>query len=134
MTHSLSAFLLHWALTTLSLWVASRVFVGLRFNQTSDLVVSGLLLGLVNVVVKPVLVMLTLPFTVVTFGLFLLVINALMILLVSALVRGFTVSSFGTALWASVLISVLRIVLNTLLASGPDAGPSPLELPSGTWT
>jgi len=127
-------FLLHWAITALSLWVASRVFRGISFADTSSLVISALLLGFANAIVKPLLIVLTLPLTLLTFGLFLLVINALMILLVSALVRGFKVSGFWTAFFASIFIAVLSWVIGAfvLVGSGPDA--IQMQMPrSGVW-
>lgn len=127
-------FLLHWAITALSLWLASRVFRGISFADTSSLVISALLLGFANAIVKPLVIVLTLPLTLVTFGLFLLVINALMILLVSALVRGFKVSGFWTAFFASIFIAVLSWVIGAfvLVGSGPDA--IPMQMPgSGVW-
>eukprot|EP01036_Dinobryon_divergens_P059105 gene59105-78860_t len=99
MLNNLAPFLIHWAITAISLWVASHLFRGIKFESTGALVVSALLLGLANAVVKPLLIVLTLPLTLVTLGLFLLVINALMILLVAALVKGFRVSGFWTALF-----------------------------------
>ena len=127
-------FILHWAITALSLWVASRVFRGISFADTSSLVISALLLGFANAIVKPLLIVLTLPLTLLTFGLFLLVINALMILLVSALVRGFKVSGFWTAFFASIFIAVLSWVIGAfvLVGSGPDA--IQMQMPrSGVW-
>ena len=127
-------FLLHWAITALTLWLASRVFRGISFADTSSLVISALLLGFANAIVKPLVIVLTLPLTLLTFGLFLLVINALMILLVSALVRGFKVSGFWTAFFASIFIAVLSWVIGAfvLVGSGPDA--IQMQMPrSGVW-
>lgn len=118
MSDNLVPFLLHWAITALSLWVASHIFRGIRFADTGSLIVSALLLGLANALVKPLLVILTLPLTLLTFGLFLLVINALMILLVSALVKGFTVSGFWTAFFASIFISVLSFLIGAFVFVG----------------
>lgn len=130
----LTLFILHWAITALSLWLASRVFRGISFDDTSSLVISALLLGFANAIVKPLVIVLTLPLTLLTFGLFLLVINALMILLVSALVRGFKVSGFWTAFFASIFIAVLSWVIGAfvLVGSGPDA--IQMQMPrSGVW-
>jgi len=132
MLQNLTPFLIHWAITALSLWIASYLFRGLKFDTTGALVVSALLLGLANAVVKPLLIVLTLPLTLLTFGLFLLVINALMILLVSALVRGFKVSGFWTAFFASIFISLLSIAIGALVVSGDPA--TTIQMPSsGTW-
>src|SRR3954470_7213477 len=109
-------FLLHWGITALSLWVASLVFKGLKFDTVSSLVIAALLLGLANAIVRPLLIILTLPLTLITFGLFILVINALMILLVAKLVKGFTVSSFWTAFFASIVISLLSIAIGAAVS------------------
>ena len=114
MLDHLLPFILHWAVTSLSLWVASHVFSGIRFATTSSLIVSALLLGFANAVIRPLLVFLTLPLTLVTLGFFLLVINALMLLLVAKVVKGFTISGFWTAFFASLFISILSMALGTL--------------------
>jgi putative membrane protein len=129
MSH-LVPFLVHWGVTALSLWAASHVFKGLRFDGGRALAVSALLLGLANAVVRPILVVLTLPLTLLTFGVFLLVINALMLMLVAGLVRGFTIRGFGTAFLASIFIAVLSLVIGSLVSLG-DPG-SEVQLPRGT--
>ena len=132
MLSNLTPFLIHWAITALSLWIASHLFRGIRFDSTGALVVAALLLGFANAIVKPLLIVLTLPLTLLTFGLFLLVINALMILLVAALVRGFKVSGFWTALFASIFISLLSVVIGSLM--GGDSPATTIRIPSGgTW-
>lgn len=130
MLANLTPFLLHWAITAFALWMASHVFKGIQFSSTSSLVVSALLLGLANAIVRPLLVFLTLPLTVLTFGLFLLVINALMLLLVAKLVEGFKISGFWTAFWASLFMSVLSVVLGAFVLGGSpeymiDTSPAP---------
>ena len=129
MWQDLTPFLLAWTITALSLWVASHIFNGLKFDSTSSLIVSALLLGLANAVIKPLLIVLTLPLTLFTFGLFVLVINALMMLLVAKLVKGFKVSSFWTAFWASIFISILSIALGSFVSSSPE---TKIQMPSGS--
>lgn len=130
--NNLVPFLLHWAITALSLWVASHIFNGLKFDSTAALVVSALLLGFANAIVKPLLIMLTLPLTLLTFGVFLLVINALVLLLVSWLVRGFKLSGFWTAFFASIFISLLSIAIGALF--GGDDPATTIQMPrSGNW-
>ena len=132
MLDNFSPFLLHWGITAISLWVASHIFQGIRFANTSSLVVSALLLGFANAIVKPLLIVLTLPLTFLTFGLFLLVINALMILLVSSLVNGFKVSSFWTAFFASIFITVLSFVIGAFVVGGDQS--QEIQMPhSGIW-
>jgi len=129
MLHQITPFLLHWAITALSLWLASLLFRGLKFDTGTSLVISALLLGFANAIVKPVLIILTLPITLVTFGLFLLVINALMILLVAKLVKGFKVSGFWTALFASIFISLLSTAIGALVDNNPQ---TEIRMPQGT--
>jgi len=129
--HGLVPFLVQWLITSLSLWASSYVFAGLKFENARALVISALLLGFANAIVKPLLIILTLPLTLVTFGLFLLVINALMILLVAWLVKGFTISGFWTAFFASIFISVLSFLIGAFFSG--DGNP-PLQPPrGGTW-
>ena len=130
MLANLVPFLIHWAITAVSLWVASHIFRGLKFDSTGALIVAALLLGFANAIVKPLLIVLTLPLTLLTFGLFLLVINALMILLVSALVKGFRVSGFWTALFASLFVSILSILIGSLLGGSDPA--TTIQMPQGT--
>jgi putative membrane protein len=132
MLNSLTPFLITWAITALSLWVASHIFKGIQFESASSLVISALMLGFANAIVRPLLIILTLPLTLITFGLFILVINALMILLVSALVRGFKVSGFWTALFASIFISLLSICIGALISGGTPE--TTIQMPSdGKW-
>lgn len=79
--------------------------------------VAAILLGIVNTIIRPILVILTFPLTLLSFGLFLLVINALMLWLVSALVSGFHVSGFWGALFGSILISIVSWILSKFLPS-----------------
>jgi len=132
MLQNATAFFLHWAITGLCLWIASLVFKGIRFESTGALIGSALLLGLANALVKPLLIVLTLPLTLLTFGLFLLVINALVLLLVAWFIKGFKVSGFWTALFASLFISILSIVIGGFFVGGtPD---TQIHMPSGgTW-
>jgi len=132
MLDNLHPFLLHWAITSLSLWVASHIFKGLRFESTGALIVSALLLGFANAVVKPLLIVLTLPLTLLTFGGFLLVINALVFQLVAALVKGFRLSGFWTAFFASLFIWLLSLLIGSLLTGGDPA--QTIQMPrSGVW-
>ena len=128
MWQDLIAFLLAWATTALSLWAASHIFAGLKFDSTSSLFVSALLLGLANAIVKPLLIVLTLPLTLLTFGLFILVINALMLLLVSKLVKGFRLTGFWTAFFASLFISILSIAIGALAGGSPGMT---IQMPQG---
>ncbi len=113
--NNLTLFLVQWSLTSLSLWVASYIFSGIKFADGGSLLIAALVLGFANAVVKPLLILFTLPLTVVTMGLFLLVVNALVLMLVGALVSGFTVSSFWTAFFASIFISLFSLFVSGLV-------------------
>ncbi|HEY4629320.1 MAG TPA: phage holin family protein [Flavobacterium sp.] len=84
---------------------------------TTALIVA-IVLGLLNIFIKPILVILTLPVTILTLGLFLLVINALIILLCTKIVGGFSVDSFWTALIFSIVLSLLQSIMNGILGEG----------------
>jgi putative membrane protein len=98
----MKGFLLRWAISALGLWLADLLLGGLSFDSPGTLAASALLLGIVNAIVRPVAVLLTFPFTLVSLGLFLLVINAAMLGLVAWLLDGFHIASFWSALggWA----------------------------------
>jgi putative membrane protein len=127
MTHTpLIDFFIHWAIMSFSLWVASHIFSGLKFQTSSALLASALLLGFANAVLRPILVFLTLPLTLLTFGLFLLVINALMVQLVAGIVKGFTVSGFWTAFFVSIFIAAFGFMIELFIP-----GSSPVVIPTG---
>jgi putative membrane protein len=107
-------FLVFWGVNTLLLWVASELFASVHYDGLGALLVAGLLFGIAHTVIKPILVILTLPVTVLTLGLFLLVINALILLLVAFVVPGFTVAGFWPAVGVALFISVLNLLLNML--------------------
>jgi putative membrane protein len=108
-------FFVHWGITALSLWVVSLIFHGISFTSKKSLFLSALLLGFANAVIRPIVIVLTIPLTLITFGLFLLVINALMMLLVSTLVPGFRVSGFWTAFFASIVVTLLSLAVGAVI-------------------
>lgn len=110
-------FLVFWGVNTLLLWVAAELFSSVHYSGPGSLLVAGLLFGIAHAVIKPILVILTLPVTVLTLGLFLLVINALILLLVAYVVPGFDVTGFWLAVGVALFISVLSLVLNLLFGT-----------------
>lgn len=128
--NDLATFLIQWAITSLSLWVCSHVFKGIKFENTQSLIIAALLLGFANAIVRPVLFVVTFPLTLITLGLFYLIINALMIKLVAWMVKGFKLSGFWTAFFASIFISLLSFVFGAFVG---DNTP-PMQPPTGgTW-
>jgi putative membrane protein len=127
MTNNIIEFLAHWGITALSLWVAGLIFHGISFSNKQSLFISALLLGLANAIIRPVVILLTIPLTIFTFGFFLLVINALMMLLVSSVVSGFKVSGFWTAFFASIFIAVLSFFVGLFIFQTSD---NPIVIPT----
>lgn len=117
MNYGLVRFFIFWGVNTLSLWVADELFSGIAFQTLQSLFVAGLLLGIVNTFVRPLLVLLTLPLSVVTLGFFVLVINALMLLFVAWLVPGFVVAGFWSGFFVALFVSVLSFVVNSLIGA-----------------
>jgi putative membrane protein len=104
--------LLHWVLNAVALMIVAHVIPGVSVRDPIDALVAAVLLGLVNALIKPILVLLTLPVTILTLGLFLLVLNGLLFWAVSALMSGFEVHG----LWAGVLGALVYSVLTSLLS------------------
>lgn len=108
-------FLVRAAFAAFGLAIAARLVDGISYDAPVTLFLAALLLGLVNALLRPLLVLLTLPLTVLTFGLFLLVINAGMILLVSRILPGFQVAGLTPALIAAVITGVTSWAAHMLL-------------------
>src|SRR6202050_2542189 len=98
------------AIVALGLWLATAWVHGVRIDSPETLILAGILLGVVNSIVRPIAILLTLPMTIVTLGLFLLVINAGMVALVAWVLPGMHVAGFWSAFWASVLVSLTSMV------------------------
>ena len=98
-----------WFITAAGLWLVTVLVPGVRAQSTGGLLLAALVLGAINAFIRPLLWVLTLPVTVLTFGLFALLINALMVKITAAMVPGFGVDSFGDALLAAVIMALLAI-------------------------
>ena len=99
----------------LGLWLAARFVPGISISDTTTLILAAALLGIINAVVRPIVVILTLPFTIVTLGLFLLVVNAAMIGLASIFFRGFHVHDLWAGILAAVVTGIVSWVGNMVL-------------------
>ncbi|HXN16542.1 MAG TPA: phage holin family protein [Usitatibacter sp.] len=111
--------LARWILNAAALLLVAYLYPGVQVESFFAAAMAALLLGLVNAVVRPILVILTLPVTILTLGLFIFVINALLFWFVAEIVRGFTVSGFAAALVGSILYSVITLLTSWLLFSRP---------------
>ena len=108
-------FILRLLLSALAVVLLANILPGVHVATFGIAVLVALVLSLLNFLVKPLLIILTLPVTLITFGLFLLVINALIILMASELVSGFRVDGFWSALLFSLLLSVVQSILFAFL-------------------
>ena len=93
-------------ITALGLWAATKIVPGVQINGWGNLLVAALLLGIVNAVIRPVILILTLPLTVLTLGLFILVVNGISLAVVAWLMPGFTLSGLGSAILGSVIVGL----------------------------
>jgi len=110
----LSHILISWIVTTLAIIVVTHLIPGVKVSSLGAAIVAAAILGILNALVRPILVILTLPLTIVTLGLFLFVINALMFQLAGALVPGFHVDSFWSALLGSLIVSTIAYVVHSV--------------------
>ncbi len=107
--------LARWIVNAAALLLVAYLYPGVQVGGFGRALIAALALGLVNAVIRPILVLLTLPVTVLTLGLFLFVINALLFWLVAEIVRGFTVTGFGAALVGSILYTVITLITSWIL-------------------
>jgi putative membrane protein len=106
----MSRILIAWLITTIAILLAAYLIPGIRIANAGAVIIGAAILGILNAFLKPILVVLTFPLTIVTLGLFLLVINALMFLLAGSLVKGFEVNSFWSALLGSLIVSIVSYI------------------------
>lgn len=109
-------FLLRVLVNILAIVLAASLVPGIRLDGVLPAIAAGLLLGLVNAVVRPILVIVTLPITLLTLGLFLLVLNGLCLWLVAAVVRGFHVDGLWAAIVGALVVSVLSWIVTVLVS------------------
>lgn len=104
-------FLVHILVSAVLLFVLGRLVGGIEVRDSKAALFGALALGIANALIRPLLVLLTLPITIVTLGLFIFVVNALMLMLAAALVDGFEVKGFSSALWGSVVLGVMNLLV-----------------------
>jgi putative membrane protein len=109
-------FLVRLLLNALAIALAAYLVPGVVLTGPGPAILAGIILGFVNAIVRPVLIILTLPFTLLTLGLFIFVVNAICFALTAALVPGFDLSGFWAAFFGALLVTIVSWVLNGLLA------------------
>src|SRR6187549_118337 len=113
----MAGFILRGLIAALGLWAATEILDGFRIDTATTLIVAGLLLGLVNAIVRPFALLLSLPALIITLGLFLLVVNAAMLGLVALLLPGFHIAGFWTAVGGALIVSVVSWVGSWFIGS-----------------
>lgn len=107
--------IVRWLINAAALYLTALLLPGLQLRGVVPTLLAAAVLGIANALIRPVLLVLTLPLNVVTLGLFTFVINALLLLLTSAVVPGFVVRGFGSALVGAVVLSIISFVLSHLV-------------------
>lgn len=107
--------ILKWVLSAAALLAVAYLYSGVAVNSFTSALIAAAVIGLLNMIVRPVLVVLTLPVTLITLGLFLFVINALMFWAASGLLNSFQVAGFGAALIGSLIYSALGLLIDAVL-------------------
>lgn len=113
----MARFLAHWLTIALALYVCQWIVPGIAFASPPALLVAAIVLGFVNAVIRPILVLLTFPITILTLGLFYLVVNGVAFYLASVVVPGFQIASFGSAVAGALVVSLLSWFIG--LFTGP---------------
>lgn len=129
----MEGFLIRAVVVGIGLWPASQIVPGIEFRSTETLIAAALLLGIVNAFVRPIVVILTLPITLLTLGLFLLVINGLMIELVGYFLKGFVVSGFWPAIGAAIVVSLTSWVMSGWIGPRGRIEVVTFRQPRGRW-
>lgn len=124
-------FLQRWLVTTVGVLIAAHLVGGIRYDTFPGLLVASLLLGVLNAVVRPLLLVLSLPLLVFSLGLFVLFINAGLLYVVGGLVTSFHVDSFGAAFWGGLIISLVGLAASVFLGipERPRLFPTPPPRP-----
>ena len=127
----LLALVVRWLVLALGVTLAEKLVDGVDCKDGATLFVVVVLLSFFNAVIRPVLVLFTLPFIVLTMGLGLVVINALLFLLVGKLVPGFEVAGFWSAFWAAVIVGLTNFFMTMVMKQKPPGGPGAGSGPGG---
>lgn len=112
----MAGLLIRWFLTALGIMLVGHLIEGIEVDGLWPAVIAALLLGITNAVVRPIVIFLTLPITILTLGFFLLVINALMLSLVSSVVEGFRITGFWPAFFGAILMTLFGWVATALIS------------------
>ncbi len=109
------SFLFRWVLNAVLLYIVAGILGGLSITGFWAVIAAGLVLGLANAIIRPFLIIISLPLNVLTLGLFTFVVNALMIMLTARIVQNFQVAGFWPAVWAAILMAIFGGIISGLV-------------------
>jgi putative membrane protein len=115
-------FIIQAVVTMVGLWLSAQIVPGVGFTSTGSLIAAAVILGLINAVVRPIMVVLTFPITVVTLGLFLLVVNAAMIGLTAVFLDGFAVQGLWAGIGAAIVTGVVSWIAGAFIGGDEKRG------------
>lgn len=110
-------FILRWLISIAALFIVVYVAGGINVDSWQTLVAAALILGLLNAFLRPILVLLTLPFNILTLGFFTLIINGFIFYITAKFVKGFSVTNFWSAFWAALLFSIVSFFINIFIGT-----------------
>ena len=109
---------IRWLISAFGIWVADWLVEGIHVESFWYAILAAIVIGLINAVLKPILMLISLPFILLTLGLFLVVINAVLLLVAGDIIPGFSVDGFWPAVWGSLIMSVISWILNANIQNG----------------
>jgi putative membrane protein len=118
-------FIVRWAVNSLGLWIASRIISGIVIDQKLKTILwVGLLMSIINSILKPIIIILSLPALVFTLGIFMLVINGFMLLIVDKISSRLSISTFGAAVLGGIIIGLVNYLISTIIDQSAQPLPS----------
>lgn len=107
-------FIIHWLISAVALLVVAYFLSGVIIDSFFTAIVAALVLGIANAIIRPIILIITLPINIITLGIFTLIINALMLWLVHLFIPGFTIVNFTTAIWAGIIYCAINWMLSLI--------------------
>ena len=111
----MSSFLIRWFVLTLAIFIVANVFKLIYIENFTALILASLVLGILNAILRPILIFLTLPINILSLGFFILVINGFLLFIVSVVVGGFEITNVWSAFLAALLITIFSAILNFMI-------------------
>jgi putative membrane protein len=127
MNNAFVTMLLRWFILALGVALSTIIVPGIDYDTGTTLMIVVLILSFFNVILKPLLLLFTLPFIILSLGIGIWIINAILFYCVSLLVDGFYVDGFGSALFGALIVSITNLLMNRMLVKRRPSGPPPMS-------